>query len=151
MQHGPLPASSSRGKHGHCSRARRRGYRRCCFPRSHAANSNPHLEPPSQRRNAGFLLAFVFHTLHILTRGFGTALLLLTSSTWLALYTAVDVCAYLVYKVLRNDFTSAHFPAPPLLAFVSSLLVRVLVDKLLLDFTVRAPPPPNALAPPSPT
>ena len=84
----------------------------------------------SGRRALIFLLLFVYHGAHSLSRTFAMALL--TQVSWLALivYTVADHLAFQLIKLARNDFISW---APGVGAIVSSLLR--FCAKVVTDFT----------------
>jgi hypothetical protein len=132
-----------------------------------------------QRRNVGFASSMAFHFCHVLSRGFATALIALTSVKMLAAYTALDVAVYFLcvprasaareasaskvlllvesatmmpfppppppppltlycarrYKIIRRDFMVAHLPMSTCLGLALSAVVRLFIDKLLLDLT----------------
>ncbi len=84
----------------------------------------------SGRRALIFLLLFVYHGAHSLSKTFAMALLAQVS--WLALivYTVVDHVAFQLLKLARHDFISWM----PGVGAIVSLLTRF-VSKVLADFT----------------
>jgi hypothetical protein len=61
---------------------------------------------PDNRRVLVFAELFALHSAHAMVRSLTIAILLRTNWRWLVGYMAVDLCAYIMYKLARGDLIS---------------------------------------------
>jgi hypothetical protein len=88
---------------------------------------------PDLGRGSAFAVIFVMSALQTLARAVATALLAVTSGSWLLCYIVTDHGVHLIYRVYRRDVIFL-IPTPPAAAYITSPLFRV-IQKAIVDFT----------------
>ena len=81
---------------------------------------------PDSGRGPAFAVVFLMCTLQVLAKAIATALLVVTSTSWLACYIAVDHGAHLVYRILRRDLIF-YMALPRRASYIIAPVLRVLV------------------------
>jgi hypothetical protein len=81
-------------------------------------------------RTRAFVLLFLFHGAHVISRTCTVALLAQTNWRWLVAYLAADHSVFLLYKVVRRDLIFWM----PGLGFALSVVFRIF-NKIIADFT----------------
>ena len=81
-----------------------------------------------------FFAMFTLTLSHVFIKALATALVISVSGTWMAIYLAVDLLFFFLFKIVRGDFRYwMNIPDP--LSFFSSFIIR-LIQKLLIDNTL---------------
>ena len=89
---------------------------------------------PDAGRGFVFLLMFLLATLQVVSKVFAVALLSLTSSTWLVIWLASDMCLFFLYKIARRDFVYCTPGVNGGVKYTVSVFAR-LAAKVIVDFT----------------
>jgi len=86
-------------------------------------------------RTFSFVAIFTLTLSHVLMKTIATALLVILSGTWAAIYMACDMAFFMLLKIVRSDFRYwLNLPDP--FSLIASFIMRF-CGKLLVDYTLN--------------